>query len=1189
MRGERVIYSASDLILAAECEYALLRELDFKLGWGIRVDPPPDEMLERAITLGEAHEARVLQDFISEFGIWDGVSSGVAQIARPEHHSLSQLRARQEETVAALESGADVVFQATFFDERFVGFADFLVREAGNSYTVFDTKLARQARVPALLQLAAYADQLERLGFDPGVEVALILGTMQESRHQVSDLLPVYRERRARLESLIDRHQAAGLPVSWEGNHLACGRCPSCAEQLHATDDVLLVSGVRVSQRRKLRDAGIHTVADLARAPERVAGMAQTTLNNLRAQAQLQRGDIGIDHGAVRIQMHTPAALGVLPAPDAGDVFFDFEGDPLYQDPDGSWNLEYLFGFIMHGDAGPKFNSFWADNRHAEGRAFDAFVAFIEARWAQHPQMHVYHYANYEKNALLRLAARHGRHEDTVDNWLRAGLFFDLYPVVTNSLRSSAGSLGLKALEPLYMGDQLRGAEVASAADSVVAYAEYCTLIAGGQEKRAAQLRADISDYNEYDCLSTLRLRDWLLDQAREAGVKRRVMMDELAADFIAEEGEHAELVTALGARAQRAASDAGGGDPVLAQAYALLGSAVDYHRREAKPHWWAHFDRLSSPPDQWMSSSEVVLVDEIQCTADWEKPSPRHLPRRTLVITGALPEGSSLRAGSKVGLLYDDPPACAKTSNTGHRGWNVGGEIESITAREDHMELVVFERLPRGGCEHAQLPMAIIPPQPIQTTTLTASIREFVEPIVSAERLELPAHPVSDLLLRRPPQLRDNAMLPVVGPGANGYIAAIGQATKQLDNSYLAVHGPPGTGKTFVGARVIAHLVSIGWKIGVTAQSHEVIENLLREIIIAGCPPDLVGKKAGNNSARTEMPWRTITSNAVANFFTEYDTAGAVLGGTAWDIVKLQTGELDLLVIDEAGQFTLGNTIAVSRAAPRLLLLGDPRQLPQVTQGTHGEPVDESALGWLLDGHETLPLEFGYFLEKTWRMHSKVCAAVSRHSYEQRLNAQPLTDRRELRGIAPGIHTVLVDHLGNATSSVEEAEEVVRQVAGALGKQWREGIDGSGTHNTEKSGAGEHNFIDTSWRPLEQRDVLVIAAYNAQVALLRHHLNQADLGEVKVGTVDKLQGQQAPLVIVSMAASAIDDVPRGMDFLLSRNRINVAVSRAQWATIIIRSGALTDFLPVSVTGLADLGAFIGLSEDSSNASVVSL
>ncbi|HLR56253.1 MAG TPA: TM0106 family RecB-like putative nuclease [Actinomycetales bacterium] len=1195
VRGERVIYSASDLILAADCEYALLRELDFKLGRGVRVDPPPDEMLERAITLGEAHEARVLQSFISEFGIWDGASSGVAQIARPESHSPAQLRVRQEETVAALESGADVVFQATFFDERFVGFADFLVREAENSYTVFDTKLARQARVPALLQLAAYADQLERLGFDPGSEVALILGTMQESRHLVSDLLPVYRERRARLESLIDHHQATGLPVAWEGDHLACGRCPSCEEQLHATDDVLLVSGVRVSQRRKLLDAGIHTVADLARAPQRVAGMAQTTLDNLRAQAQLQRGDIGIDHGAVRIQMHTPAALGVLPAPDAGDVFFDFEGDPLYQDPDGSWNLEYLFGFIVHGDAGPKFDSFWADNRQAEGRAFDAFVAFIEERWAQYPQMHVYHYANYEKNALLKLAARHGRHEDTVDNWLRAGLFFDLYPVVTNALRSSAGSLGLKALEPLYMGDQLRGAEVASAADSVVAYAEYCTLLAGGQEERAAQLRADISDYNEYDCLSTLRLRDWLLEQARAEGVKRRVTMDELAADLTAEESEHAELVAALGARAQRAAdaaSDTGGGDPALAQAYALLANAVDYHRREAKPHWWAHFDRLSSPPDQWMSSSDVVLVDEIQCTADWEKPSPRHLPRRTLVITGALPEGSNLQAGSRVGLLYEDPPSCAKSSNTGHRGWIAGGEISSITTREDHMELVVFERLPRGGCEHAQLPMAIIPESPIQTTTLAASIREFVEPIASAESLELPAHPIADLLLRRPPRLRDNTALPAVPPGSNGYIAAIGQATKQLDDSYLAVQGPPGTGKTFVGARVIAHLVAAGWKIGVTAQSHEVIENLLREIISAGCPPDSVGKKAGNNSARTEVPWRTIDSRSVGNFFTEFDTVGAVLGGTAWDMVKLQTGELDLLVIDEAGQFTLGNTIAVSRAAQRLLLLGDPRQLPQVTQGTHGEPVDESALGWLLDGHETLPSEFGYFLEKTWRMHSEVCAAVSRHSYEQRLHAKPLTDRRELRGIAPGIHTVFVEHRGNATSSAEEAQEVVRQVGDALGKQWREGVGGSedgGAGGAGRSGIDVDDFADGPWRRLEQQDVLVIAAYNAQVALLRHFLSEAGLGNVKVGTVDKLQGQQAPLVIVSMAASAIEDVPRGMDFLLSRNRINVAVSRAQWATIIVRSRALTDFLPASVAGLSALGAFIGLSQYSPKTSSAAL
>jgi len=1165
VRDGRVIYSATDLIIAAQCEYQLLRELDFKLGRGEQVDPPPDEMLERAKDLGEAHEAKVLAGFIDEFGIWDGASHGVAQIARPERHAPEQLRVRQAETVAALEAGAQVVFQATFFDERFVGFADFLVRGQAGAYTVYDTKLARQARVSALLQLAAYADQLERLGFDPGREVALILGTMRESRHQVSDLLPVYRERRTRLERLIDEHQATERPVEWQGGAGACGRCPSCAEQLEATDDVLLVSGVRVPQRRKLRDAGIETVADLAEAPAQVAGIARATLDNLRQQARLQRGQVGDAIGGVRIEVHTPAALSVIPPPDAGDVFFDFEGDPLFQDADGSWGLEYLFGFVTHGDGGPRFEYFWADDRKSEGQALDGFVEFIEARRSEFPNMRVYHYANYEKNALLKLAASHGRHEDTVDDWLRVGLFVDLYPLVSNSMRSSAGSLGLKALEPLYMGDELRGDEVATGADSMVAFAEYSTLLAGGRDDDAQKLRTDILAYNEYDCVSTLRLRDWLIAQRDAAGIAGQAVVASLEDEGLEPTDDvGAEVVAALHARA----AEVSAGDPVLGRAYALLASSIGYHQREAKPHWWAHFDRLSAPPDQWMASPEVVLADSVRVIDEWEKPTARSNARRELALIGALPEGSPLSVGRDIGLLYDVPPECVDVSNTGHRGWTNRAKITGITEVDGRYEIRFHERTSREGCQHDELPMALIPGQPISTKTLTESIRAFGEKVAACDVDSLPQHPTLDLLQRRPPRLRGGDALPSVGDGPDAYIAAIGRTVKQLDNSYLAVQGPPGTGKTFVGARVIAHLVSAGWKIGVTAQSHEVVENLLREVITAGCPADHVAKKAPSRTGKpsgsdTQVPWRTVPGPQLGDFLNEFDGLGAVVGGTAWDMVRFADSELDLLVIDEAGQFTLANTVAVARPARRLLLLGDPQQLPQVTQGTHSEPVAESALGWLLGDHDTLPGEYGYFLGESWRMHSAVCAAVSRHSYEARLHAKSLTDSRELSGIAPGIHTVFVEHWGNATSSPEEAHEVVRQIEYALEQTWRD-------EPTDL----EPNPVA---RPMTERDVLVVAAYNAQVSLLRQHLDAAGYTDVKIGTVDKLQGQQAPFVVVSMAASAIDDVPRGMDFLLSRNRINVAVSRAKWCTVIVRSPALTDFLPATITGLGALGAFIGL------------
>jgi uncharacterized protein len=285
------------------------------------------------------------------------------------------------------------------------------------------------------------------------------------------------------------------------------------------------------------------------------------------------------------------------------------------------------------------------------------------------------------------------------------------------------------------------------------------------------------------------------------------------------------------------------------------------------------------------------------------------------------------------------------------------------------------------------------------------------------------------------------------------------------------------------------------------------------------------------------------------------------VIGGTAWDFAngnRVPPGSLDLLVIEEAGQFCLANTIAVAPAATNLLLLGDPQQLPQVSQGTHPEPVDASALGWLVDGRHTLPDELGYFLDRSHRMHPELCAAVSRLSYNGRLRSvEQTTAARRLDGFEPGVHVLALDHDGNSTDSREEAEAIVAAITALLGSAWTD----------------EHGT-----RPLTAADVLVVTPYNAQVVLLRRLLDEAGLHEVQAGTVDKFQGRQAPVVFISMVASSIAEVPRGISFLLNRNRLNVAVSRAKYAAVIVRSAMLTEYLPSTPAGLVELGAFLAMS-----------
>jgi superfamily I DNA and/or RNA helicase len=238
--------------------------------------------------------------------------------------------------------------------------------------------------------------------------------------------------------------------------------------------------------------------------------------------------------------------------------------------------------------------------------------------------------------------------------------------------------------------------------------------------------------------------------------------------------------------------------------------------------------------------------------------------------------------------------------------------------------------------------------------------------------------------------------------------------------------------------------------------------------------------------------------------------------------------------------------------------LLGDPQQLPQVSQGTHPEPVDTSALGWLLDGQRTLPAEYGYFLDRSFRMHPAVCAAVSRLSYEGRLLSNTeRTTARHLNGYPPGVQVMSIDHEGNSTASPEEAHAIVNEINRLLGSPWTD----------------EHGT-----RPLHASDVLVLAPYNAQVVLLRQELAAAGLDAVRVGTVDKFQGAEAPVVFISMTASSIEEVPRGMSFLLNRNRLNVAVSRAQYAAVIVRSTLLVEYLPPTPASLVELGAFLTLT-----------
>jgi uncharacterized protein len=955
----------------------------------------------------------------------------------------------------------------------------------------------------------------------------------------------------------VDTHRADGAALAWnDPRFAACGRCATCAAEVQAHRDLLLVAGLRSSQRTRLVAAGVHTIDELAVREAPVPELSAGALAKLRAQAALQVAQQA--SGVVVADVFDPAGLAVLPPPDAGDIFFDFEGDPLWSDGDSETSgLEYLFGVVEVDGGTPVFRPFWAHDRAAEKRALQQFLDYVLARRQRFPAMHVYHYAGYEKAALLRLAARHGTGEQVVDDLLRDAALVDLYAVVRASLRVSQPSYSLKKLEPLYMGEELRDGDVQTAADSIVAYSDYCQLRENGQTTEADTLLAQIADYNEYDCRSTYRLRDWLLARAAEHGVVP-------ATPSAMAEAPSEEDADAVVTRLHPYCGDGAERSPEQ-QAIALLAASVGYHQRELKPFWWAHFDRLSHPVDEWADGTDVLVVERAEVVSGWALSGRQRNPRRTLRLAGRLGVGSQLDAGDRVFSLYDagsvpggidhDPGRRGVVTNAAVLRHGIdGGDLD---------ELLVEECCPSGVDTWAQLPMAVTPGEPIRHANLHAAIVQLAETV--ADRLDdgedaakvLAGQPALQLLARYLPALGGHAALPAVV--ADDYTAALTAAVRALEGSWLAVQGPPGSGKTFIGAHVIARLVTDGWRVGVVAQSHKVVENLLCAVAEAGVPADRIAKKPQGD--RTDPRWTPLRSDpAFAAFLAP---GGCVLGGTAWDFTnrnRVVAECLDLLVIDEAGQFSLANTLAVSTAARNLLLLGDPQQLPQVSQGTHPEPCDRSALEWVAEGHRVLPAGRGYFLARTWRMHPALTGAVSRLAYDGPLLANAeVTGARSLDGIAPGVRVVEVQHAGNSVESAEEADAVLALVQDLVGRPW-----------TDPRAAPVR-------RPLDASDILVVAPYNAQVALIHNRLAAAGLAEVPVGSVDRFQGQQAPVVIVSMTASAPEDVPRGMEFLLSRNRVNVAVSRGQWCAIIVRSPRLTDHLPATPAALARLGAFINL------------
>jgi uncharacterized protein len=1147
------ILAATDLVGFLACEHLVGLELAAMAGLvdrPIRLDPELDLIAKR----GLEHEARYLAALERDGRRVTRIETGDHDA--PGANRIKQLRDAARATEEAIRRGDDVIYQATFFDGRWLGLADFVLRVERPSvlgpwsYEIADTKLARHVKASALLQICSYVERLTVIQMlEPQwMHVALGGSARTVERHRVADYMAYYRTVKAAFEARIESDGGAAGGIA-AAAYPPAGTYPEpvehcdvcrwrlvCEARRRADDDLSLVAGAPSRLRRALKGAGVATRRRLAALelplPEPLDGVGGAALVTARDQAAIQvRGQ---DAGRILYELLPPArrpdgvlepnrGLTSLPEPRPGDLFFDIEGDPFALD-DG---VDYLFGILEPGlvgpDGEPTFHAIWAVDDagevtpEAEKRAFEETIDLMMDRLAADPAIHIYHYAPYEPTAAGRLMGRHATREEEVDRLLRGDVFVDLYRTVKQGLRASVESYSIKKLEPLY--GLTRDENLRDAGSSIVAFegwlADVDTGSAAPRSPDTDETLQSILRYNRDDCVSNWRLRDWLEERRLELAARLGETLPRPAtAEPAAPESLSAKLahVAEVADRLCAGVPDEAVDRTPEEHARWLLAQLLSWHRREEKSFWWRFFYLMHDLTDEERIGERepiggLELIDRVGETA------------RSTVYRYRFPEQEH---AIEVGTDVRDP---ATNRSPG-----------SVVAIDEAAGTLDLKRGPKTDGPH---PTSLVPCDYVDSGPLADSLLRIGE-WVADHGIEGPGEYAAarELLMRRPPRIGGGRPL---CRDKETTLAAAERLAPELDGGWLAVQGPPGSGKTYLGARVAVELVRLGLKVGVTANSHRVIGHLLDSVAARAIEAGLevrIGQKtdgSGECTSDAAQPYSGYGDLLDALGAGELDVVGAT--GWLWSRPEF-TGAVDVLVIDEAGQLSLANAVAVSGAARNLVLLGDPQQLDQPLQGTHPPGAAASALGHVLAGESTMPPELGLFQERTRRLHPDLCRFTSEAFYQGRLTSEEWLERQGLAGpgrlTGTGVRFVSVAHEGNRNESPEEATVVAELI--------RELVDGGATWTD--SGGQRH---DMTWD-----DVLIVAPYNAQVAEIARVLPAA-----RVGTVDKFQGQEAPVSIYSMATSSPEDAPRGMEFLYSLNRLNVATSRARCLAAVVASPAL--------------------------------
>jgi predicted RecB family nuclease len=1092
--------SATDLSNHVGCRH--LTHLNVRAANG-EIKPPVfndvrrDTLRER----GLAHESAYIDHLQSTLG----VTADVVDFESPD--AVAQTR-------ALMQRGVHLIVQGALESEskEWQGRADVLLKvgkpsQLGDwSYEVIDTKLSRETKGGTILQLCLYAELVEAIqGLLPErVGVVTPLSMDPEWYRTLDYLAYVRRVKNSLVKSVANSvaNPAETYPEPVEHCDV-CRWKPDCRERRVRDDHLSLVAGITRGQRNELLGREVATVEQLASLPVPLQfrpdrGAAESYVR-VREQARVQvigRTQANLYHEMLPIRPEL--GLCRLPEPSEGDLYFDIEADRYV----GMEGMEYLLGVAYRDGDAWQYQRWWALNAEEEKAAFEAFVAFVEERRTRYPTLHIYHFDHYEPSAVKRLMGRYATCEDEIDDWLRRRLFVDLHQVVRESLLAGVERYGLKEMEAFYAFERVVPLREAGAARAELERA----IELGRLETLEEDVRPTVEDYNRDDCVSTAELHRWL-ESLRAA----RLASGDAIPRPVYDEPEISEALQARRERVQRLVDALTVNVPVdpdkrnaEQQARWLLAHSLDYYRREDKVAWWEKYRLMDLDPAEYEYEDHALggleWVETVGGTKQGIPIDRYRFPSQDCLMRG----GAELHTPDGEGF----------------------GEMVGIDLNHCWIDV---KKSKKTAAIH---PDAVFEFSHVDQAVLEGAIERAAEWVL-ANGIDAPGayRAARDLLLRLTPRLAKGT----ITASTESLVTDAQRVCRNLDHSILPIQGPPGSGKTYLGAELVIDLVRNGKKVGIVANSHKVIRNLLDAVLKASVRHGVPVRCAAKPGAKGDLAGTRIDEiNDNGDALDAIRTRCDVLGGTKFLWARADAADsVDVLIVDEASQLALADAVAISGAAKSVVYLGDPMQLERPQKGAHPDGVDVSPLDHLLGNEKTMPMTQGIFMPQTRRLHPSICAYTSEVFYDGKLSPLPglenqrLVDCGEFDGA--GLHWVAVPHEGNQSASTEECDAITKILANLLKGRW-----------VDERGASA---------PLTLNDILMVTPYNAQVAKLSERLPGA-----RIGTVDKFQGQEAPVVIYSMATSSADEAPHGMEFLYSANRLNVATSRARCAVIVVAS-----------------------------------